>query len=868
MLDRTRKSMGAALALLLSLATTGADAGAPTQATIGVDRTVNPSVLCIASAGACVGTIGTLSGGTFTPAGLAAEITRAQGAESSNAAAIATEASTARNASNLTVGVVPVGVLPTGINPGTVAAGCATATGATTCRDAGTRAADVLNVMDFGAKCDGSTDDSAAINAASNYGRNNLVVNGSPHFKLLFPQGKACVVQSSTINLTEFSARGLEVEGSGSQIICRTTGKPCIDMMGSAWTRLRDLDVYGDPNNIPSIGIQIGRSTGGSANNVWENVQVRGVWSFTALYQLSTETSSFYGLKLFNDYNAGAYNACFALVQDGINHWKASSTYTTVTMAVDTYHSFNEDFYAGAQVQTSYGCTPIWSANTRRHNWVAGYVASGTGAAQTPAASPYAVILWSHDSTDATTMLSMDVHFETGALTDVFFVTGTNAAPTLHGIRLREHFSSASSSVFRADTSVVTSIAANDVDLDFNAMSGTEVLFAQPALWTVSGHYALPAGSTAFNLPVTSFSGFGTLGSTAYHYGDGSNLANIVANLPSSLTFSQATNTGGVSGVTVTNGAHYNIEAWCFHDGTNCQSAYAHKFPTITIGSPGSGGSQATAAVTAVSFSTNTVLDGYLGDANGFKPSNGGTGYSTNDVLTMQGGTCSTPPKVRVYSQSGGVITEVTASTPGSCSVVPPEPISLSGGTGSGATLSGLTWVVTAAAPVAQGSGYGSVPPATFQTSSFNNVAASGTASVSATMTLTAGAGQLLLDTVGTKTGTSGTSGRPTISLGALIDGSGVRQALTASGYTVPANTSLVRFTETAAVTAPITLPAALADGQPVQFVNQGTAGTAGAITATFSPAIQGYPNPVTVAALSGLRIRWDATAAAWEREQ
>ena len=109
------------------------------------------------------------------------------------------------------------------------------------------------------------------------------------------------------------------------------------------------------------------------------------------------------------------------------------------------------------------------------------------------------------------------------------------------------------------------------------------------------------------------------------------------------------------------------------------------------------------------------------------------------------------------------------------------------------------------------------------------------------------------------------TSCTATYSAGTLISSSGVRQALTTSGYTVSANTSLVRFTQTGTVaSATIRLPTALADGQPIQFVNY-----AGAVTAlTFSPAVNGWTNGSTLAVNTGLRVRWDAIAAAWYREE
>lgn len=100
---------------------------------------------------------------------------------------------------------------------------------------------------------------------------------------------------------------------------------------------------------------------------------------------------------------------------------------------------------------------------------------------------------------------------------------------------------------------------------------------------------------------------------------------------------------------------------------------------------------------------------------------------------------------------------------------------------------------------------------------------------------------------------------------GPIIDGSGVRVTLTTAGYTVPTNTSLVRFIQASVIaSATITLSTALTDGHAIQFVNY-----TGAITAlTFSPAVVGWNNGDTLPAPTGIRIRWDSVAAAWYREQ
>lgn len=69
----------------------------------------------------------------------------------------------------------------------------------------------------------------------------------------------------------------------------------------------------------------------------------------------------------------------------------------------------------------------------------------------------------------------------------------------------------------------------------------------------------------------------------------------------------------------------------------------------------------------------------------------GGTGYAVNNVLTVSGGTCTTQPQLTVASVSGGVITAVTDTTAGSCTVLPSDPVSVTGGAGTGATFN-LDW--------------------------------------------------------------------------------------------------------------------------------------------------------------------------------
>jgi len=74
----------------------------------------------------------------------------------------------------------------------------------------------------------------------------------------------------------------------------------------------------------------------------------------------------------------------------------------------------------------------------------------------------------------------------------------------------------------------------------------------------------------------------------------------------------------------------------------------------------------------------------------------GGTGYAVGNTLTVAGGTFTTAAVLTVTAVSGGVITGVNVTTPGAYSVLPANPVSVTGGAGSGASFH-LFWAQTPA---------------------------------------------------------------------------------------------------------------------------------------------------------------------------
>lgn len=71
----------------------------------------------------------------------------------------------------------------------------------------------------------------------------------------------------------------------------------------------------------------------------------------------------------------------------------------------------------------------------------------------------------------------------------------------------------------------------------------------------------------------------------------------------------------------------------------------------------------------------------------------GGTGYAVDDVLTVSGGTYTVQTTLTVTSVSGGVIDGIEITERGAYTATPSNPVSVTGGTGSGATFN-MTWAL------------------------------------------------------------------------------------------------------------------------------------------------------------------------------
>jgi hypothetical protein len=162
----------------------------------------------------------------------------------------------------------------------------------------------------------------------------------------------------------------------------------------------------------------------------------------------------------------------------------------------------------------------------------------------------------------------------------------------------------------------------------------------------------------------------------------------------------------GSSGVNISNGGTVTAITR-----TAAGSGYT-TIPSVAISAPTTaGGVQAVVTVAQMQIAGATIQSG-------------GTGYTVGDTLTIVGGTpVTTAATLTVATVSGGVITSISVGTFTNYTALPTNPVSVTGGTGSGATFN-VTYAVISFTIGTAGSGYVEQPTVTFSSGGGSGAAA------------------------------------------------------------------------------------------------------------------------------------------------
>lgn len=729
------------------------------------------------------------------------------------------------------------------------------------------RAASAINMQDFGAKCDGSTDDSGAINAAINAEKSMKATNG------LFSGASVgrCVIRH-TIGIENKYYRPFTIDFSGLQLICQVSDAPCVDATGLSFATIRSLNILGScvSGSIPNIGLLISRPSATAGSAVYDYLDapiISGCFTLTPFYHRSAEAMQI-NRGNFTNYQAGGY----AYIADGSNHFGIQSALSGATYAPNTMSSDNSVLCVSCAFRTiGANGIPMWLGGTSEHKFIRGYAASfySNGG---PAVVVYTT------STVPNQLLDLDLHVETNGLGSAVRFDGdsniiladfafTDFSPFQSG-PLFARGVGVSLVTLQGATIKIGGLAGNNPSW-FDSSAGFAIsgqIFNQDGTYSAPGVFSgrvcvattctssdalgnISATSiAATSVGATTVSASTVQASTVSNPGAVASITNLTptgalsywrtytlaGSLPSPVITPSDGNGGGAAAVltSIVLGPAPTLSG-----GAGCSVGDTFKLIDPQVGGGLVGGGDAIYTATAVSSGAVTATSFSASSGNAYlwnKP------FSSSTYIAAKSSTCTTLPSA---ATSGGYI----------------DTIWLLSNTGGG--------LKAAVSLTAGGSGYTALPTVGVSPAFSSSSAGGGGFSVTlnSTMITMAGCGLTAYTSLGTLLGISGGAGCPVVARGALIDNSGVRTALTIAGYTVPMNTSLVRFTQANRIaSATIALPKPLADGQAVQFVNY-----AGAVTAlTFLPVVNGWTNGAQLAANTGLRVRWDAAASAWYREQ
>ena len=297
-----------------------------------------------------------------------------------------------------------------------------------------------INVHQFGARGNGSTDDSAAINNAIAY----MKLPGGNAYPILH-FGHPTLFQyviAHTLNFTGMRNLRTTIDFENCILLGQCTGQPIIDALDSRFLEFKNGFFYGDTSQVPRYGIQMGV---GIAGNGADNCKLTNML-FSGDYAAAGFLNA--GCEVFHAENClfwNAYSFADCVIQDGRNASHVSSQFFTVTAPQDTYISFQDNEFTHCTFEqtgpgpTKPGCSVRVFGTTHSHRYLNCYAQCDYGSAF--------ILIFDHY------MMTLDVHCEVTHLVNNVLLQAGEGPMILYGFRMTESFGFATNGYLASDGS-------------------------------------------------------------------------------------------------------------------------------------------------------------------------------------------------------------------------------------------------------------------------------------------------------------------------------------------------------------------------------------------------------------------------------
>ncbi len=371
-----------------------------------------------------------------------------------------------------------------------------------------------VNLKDYGVKCDGSTNDGPAFNAAMVAVKANYsVTTGLPSANLIWPPGTCRI--NTTLDLTGLTgAPQVVVTAYGVTFEAHTTGMPVVDLTGSSRVRWQGGRIVGDATDIPVVGMRVGRGAvapaQGSFNKI-DSLSIEGSFSVGAFYNNQGEQTIVTN-AIFNDNyptagqlvsNPSAVGG-HGLINDGYSlFWSAVPTVlagaTSPGMGSFVGASYKDIYVSATGTNAAALGSAIWAGNTYGHVYSGANYAT-TGGAGGPTVELYAAAGGTNFALDLGHLHS-ELHGSTSS--PIVLFDGTSTATTYQAFSLSEESCCGTppgaSSFFGLGGSL-TSLVMTGARFSFANPNNMTGIFDDPTKYMFSGYAYLGGNVSYWNL--------------------------------------------------------------------------------------------------------------------------------------------------------------------------------------------------------------------------------------------------------------------------------------------------------------------------------------------------------------------------------